>query len=105
MRDLFRRLYETAVRQRVAVCLGLGLLLFLPSLSSGFYIDDLWHQALLDARARGLDRSGLFDFSLKFWSLHSSLPGPGYLQAGSPYALTWFADPDLEIRFFRPVSA
>lgn len=105
MRDFFRRLYETALRQRVAVCLGLGLLLFLPSLSSGFYIDDLWHQALLDARTRGLDRSDAFDFSLKFWSLHASLPGPAYLQAGSPYALTWFADPDLEIRFFRPVSA
>jgi hypothetical protein len=105
MRDLFQKLYDAVLRQRVAVCLGLGLLLFLPSLSSGFYIDDLWHQALLDARARGLDRSGVFDFSLKFWSLHAPLPGPGYLQTGSPYALTWFADPDLEIRFFRPVSA
>jgi hypothetical protein len=105
MRDFFRRLYDAALRQRVAVCLGLGLLLFFPSLSSGFYIDDLWHQALLDARARGLDQSDLFDFSLKFWSLHAPLPGPGYLQAGSPYALTWFADSDLEIRFFRPVSA
>jgi hypothetical protein len=105
MRALFQKLYDAALRHRVAVCLGLGLLLFLPSLGSGFYIDDLWHQALLDARTRGLDRSDLFDFSLKFWSLHAPLPGPGYLQAGSPYALTWFADPDLEIRFFRPVSA
>lgn len=104
MRGLFQKLYDAALRQRVAVCLGLGLLLFLPSLRSGFYIDDLWHQALLDARARGLDRSDAFDFSLKLWSLHASLPGPAYLQAGSPYALTWFADPDLEIRFFRPVS-
>ncbi len=105
MRDLFQKLYDVALRQRVAVCLGLGLLLFLPSLRSGFYIDDLWHQALLDARTRGLDQSDAFAFSLKFWSLHASLPGPAFLQAGSPYALTWFADPDLEIRFFRPVSA
>jgi hypothetical protein len=105
MRDLFQKLYDAALRHRVAICLGLGLLLFLPSLNSGFYIDDLWHQALLDARARGVDRSDTFDFCLKFWSLHGSLPGPGYLQTGSPYALTWFADPDLEINFFRPVSA
>jgi hypothetical protein len=104
MRDLFRKLYDAALRQRVAVCLGLGLLLFLPSLSSGFYIDDLWHQALLDARASGLDRSAPLEFYLKFWSLHATLPGPGYFQAGSPYALAWFADPDLEIHFFRPVS-
>lgn len=104
MRDLFQKLYDAALRRRVAVCLGLGLLLFLPTLRSGFYIDDLWHQALLDARARGLDRSGALDFSLKFWSLHAPLPGPAYLQTGSPYSLTWFADPDLEIRFFRPVS-
>lgn len=105
MRGLFQKLYDAVLRQRVAVCLGLGLLLFLPSLRSGFYIDDLWHQALLDARARGLDRSAPFDFSLKFWSLHAQLPGPAYLQTGSPYALPWFAAPDLEIRFFRPVSA
>jgi hypothetical protein len=105
MRDFFRRLYEATLRQRIAVCLGLGLLLFLPSLNSGFYIDDLWHQALLEAQARGPDRSGPFDFYLDLWALHATLPGPGYLQTGSPYALTWFADPDLEIRFFRPVSA
>ncbi|HEX3129576.1 MAG TPA: hypothetical protein VH394_19720 [Thermoanaerobaculia bacterium] len=105
MRALLQKLYDAALRRRVAVCLALGLLLFLPSLRSGFYIDDLWHQALLDARARGLDRSDLLDFSLKFWSLHAPLPGPAYLQDGSPYALTWFADWDLEIRFFRPVSA
>jgi hypothetical protein len=94
MRDLLRKLYNAALRQRVAVCLGLGLLLFLPSLSSGFYIDDLWHQALLD-------RSGTLDL----WSLDTTLPGRGYLEAGSPYTLAWFADRGLEIRFFRPVSA
>lgn len=105
MRALFQKLQEAALRHRVALCLALGFLLFSPTLRSGFYIDDLWHQALLDARARGIDRSGEIEFSLKLWSLHGSLPGPGYLQAGSPYALTWFADPDLEIRFFRPVSA
>lgn len=104
MRGLFQKLYDAALRRRVAVCLGLGFLLFLPTLRSGFYIDDLWHQALLDARARGLDQSDTLGFSLKFWSLHASLPGPAYLQTGSPYSLTWFADPDLEIRFFRPVS-
>lgn len=105
MRDLFRKLYDATLRQRVAVCLSLGLLLFVPSLSSGFYIDDLWHQALLEARALGLDPSDPVDFSLKFWSLNATIPGPGYLQTGSPYSLTWFADPDLDIRFFRPLSA
>ncbi len=101
MRDLLRRLYEACLRERVATCLGLGLLLFLPSLDAGFYLDDLWHQALLDARAGGLEESG----SLELWSLHTSLPGHDYLEAGSPYANTWFADPGLGIRFFRPVSA
>ncbi len=104
MRDLLRQLYELALRQRVAICLGLGLLLFVPTLSSGFYLDDFWHQALLDASMPGLSPRA-FDISRELWSWDASLPGSAYLQEGSPYTLTWFADPDLEIRFFRPLSA
>ncbi len=104
MRDLLRQLYDTVLRQRVAVCLGVGLLLFLPTLNSGFYLDDFWHQALLDASMPGLTPRA-FDISRELWSWDTTLPGSAYLQEGSPYKLTWFADPDLEVRFFRPLSA
>ena len=105
MANLLRRLYDAALRHRVAVCLGLGFLLLLPGLSAGFYLDDLWHQALLEAHEEGQDGRSTLDLCLGLWSWDTSLPGRSYLEAGSPYRLTWFADLDADVRFFRPLSA
>lgn len=105
MANLLRRLYDAALRHRMAVCLGLGFLLLLPGLSAGFYLDDLWHQALLEAHEEGQDGRSTLDLCLGLWSWDTSLPGRSYLEAGSPYRLTWFADLDVDVRFFRPLSA
>ncbi|HVG08194.1 MAG TPA: hypothetical protein VNM67_10845 [Thermoanaerobaculia bacterium] len=105
MATFLRRLYDAVLRHRVAICLSLGLLLLLPSLSGGFYFDDLWHQALLDAHARGQDGGSTLELCLDLWSWDTGLPGRSYLRIGSPYLLTWFADLDLSVRWFRPLTA
>lgn len=108
MSNLLRRVYRAALRHYALVCLSLGLLLFLPSLRVGFYADDLWQQALLDYHARGSDRRSTFELCRDLWSWDAGVQdpeAPPYLRAGSPYALTWFADPELRVRFFRPLSA
>lgn len=105
MANFLRRLYDAVLRHRVAVCLSLGLLLLLPSLSAGFYFDDLWQQSLLDAHARGLDGKSTLELCLDLWSWDTGLPGRSYLRIGAPYMLTWFADLDLSVRFFRPLTA
>ncbi len=104
MATFLRRLYDAVLRHRVAVCLSLGLLLLLPSLSGGFYLDDLWHQALLDAHARGTDGKSTLELCLDLWSWDTGLPGRSYLQT-APYMLAWFADLDLSVHFFRPLTA
>lgn len=105
MANFLRRLYDAVLRHRVAVCLSLGLLLLLPSLSAGFYFDDLWQQALLDEHARGTDGRSTLDLCLDLWSWDTGLPHRSYLEIGAPYLLTWFADLDLRVRFFRPLTA
>lgn len=105
--SLFRRISQALLRHRVLLCLGLALVIFLPVLRGGFAADDLWHQALLDRRERGEDTRSTFDFCLDFWSW-TARPAPvggTFLRSGSPYALTWFAQPETRIRFFRPFSA
>lgn len=107
MVPILRRLYRAALCHYILVCLALACLLYLPSLGVGFYADDLWHQTLLDVHARGADRRDDLELCLDLWSLDAGLPapsGPGYLRAGSPYALPWFRDPDLKLRFFRPLT-
>ncbi|HWN45692.1 MAG TPA: hypothetical protein VNW71_25940 [Thermoanaerobaculia bacterium] len=105
MATFLRRLYDAVLRHRVAVCLSLGLLLLLPALSGGFYFDDLWHQALLDAHARGQDGESTLELCLDLWSWNTGLPDRSYLRIGAPYLLTWFADLDLSVRWFRPLTA
>lgn len=105
MANLLRRLYDAALRHRVPLCLGLGFLLLLPALSGGFYLEDLWHQALLDAHVRGADGRSTLDFCLSLWSWDTSLPHRSYLRGGSPYLLPWFADLDVDVRFLRPLTA
>lgn len=103
MVNLFRRVYAFGLRHRVGVCLVLALLFLLPTLYGGFYLEDFWHQALLDAHGRGLDRSNLLDFSAKLWSWDAEQPGS--LGEASPFARAWFADPEVRARFFRPLTA
>ena len=105
MANFLRRLYDAVLRHRVAVCLSLGLLLLLPSLSAGFYFDDLWQQALLDEHARGMDGRSTFELCRDLWSWDTGLPHRSYLEIGAPYLLTWFADLDLSVRFFRPLTS
>ena len=105
MATILRRLYDAALRHRVALCLSLGLLLLLPGLNAGFYLDDLWQQALLDAHARGLDQRSGLEVALGLWSWDTGLPDRSYLQTGAPYMAAWFSDLDLSVRFFRPLSS
>lgn len=108
MGNLFRRVHAFGLRHRVGVCLVLAFLFLFPTLYGGFYLEDFWHQALLDAHARGLDRSGLLDFSQKLWSWEAERPGEtglGKLGEASPFARVWFAHPDARVRLFRPLTA
>lgn len=98
MESPLRRLYELGLRHRVGVCLVLAFLFLSPTLYGGFYLEDFWHQALLDARARGADDSGLLDFSRKLWSWEAEQPE-------GPFARLWFAHPEARLRLFRPVAA
>lgn len=105
MATILRRLFDAALRHRVAICLGLGLLLLLPGLSAGFYLDDLWQQALLDSHAHGLDERSEMELALGLWSWDTGLTERTYLETGAPYMAAWFSDLDLSVRFFRPLSA
>lgn len=100
MANSLRLVYDFALRHRVGICLVVAFLFILPTVYGGFYLEDFWHQALLDAHGRGLDRSNLLDFSRKLWSWEAEQPG-----AASPFARAWFADPEVRVRFFRPLSA
>ena len=80
---------------RLAVLLA--IVLTLPSLGNGMFIDDYFHRA----RAQGLDliprsRLDLFNFCTGKENLRI------LMELG---ILPWFASPDLKLAFFRPLTA
>jgi len=81
----------------IALCLGLAVLVSLPGLWMGPFLDDYFHAAILDKVAPFGGPLSLFDFAPgdreALWPLVSKGPFP------------WFTLPELRIRFFRPLSS
>lgn len=105
MESSLRRLYDFGLRHRVGVCLVLAFLFLFPTLYGGFYLEDFWHQALLDAHARDRDGSGFLDLSGKLWSWEAEPSGEATLGDTHPLARVWLAHPEARVRLFRPVAA
>lgn len=85
----------------IAALLGLALWANLPALAQGFYTDDFVLLAALAGEAGVTGRTGscldLFDFA----------SGPGPVLAGRVEhgAYPWWTDPELSLRFGRPLAA
>jgi hypothetical protein len=75
-----------------------AVLASLPSLMVGFSSDDLSQRLMLEGRAPGYTGGwlGLYDFT------PPSLPPSVRIEEG---LLPWFTDPELKLRFFRPLSS
>ncbi len=75
-----------------------AVLASLPSLLVGFSSDDLSQRLMLEGRAPGYTGGwlGLYDFT------PPNLPPSVRMEEG---LLPWFTDPELELRFFRPLSS
>lgn len=84
-------------RRVVVLCLGLAVLVSLPGLWMGPFLDDYFHAAILKKIAPFGGPLSLFDFAPgdrdALWPLLSKGPFP------------WFTLPELRIRFFRPLSS
>lgn len=78
--------------------LAAATLLSLPALSSGFFNDDFIHRLALSSVADGYRRGPftLYDF------LRDGRENAALVNAG---LLPWFTDPELTVRFFRPLSS
>jgi hypothetical protein len=85
--------------QRTLVwALAASLLAGIPSLFVGFSNDDLAQRLILEGKAPGhpQDVFSLYDFT------PPSLPTPALIEQGY---FPWFTAPELELRFFRPLSS
>ncbi len=82
------------------LCMGLALLLGLPSIGLGISADDLLQRlVLLDQWPFGEGSDPLFD-------LFSFMPGTtdGLVHERAMGLLPWWADPEISATFFRPIS-
>ncbi|MFZ5895492.1 MAG: hypothetical protein ACOY0T_30830 [Myxococcota bacterium] len=75
-----------------------GAAVSIPVLFVGFSNDDLVHRLALDGQVAGFEPGwlGLYDFT------PPSLPTSKMIERGM---LPWFTNPELSLRFFRPISS
>lgn len=84
-------------RRALAATVALGVLLGLSTLHVGFYTDDYTFLAFLETPGpKHPSTFGLYDFS-------HGLADTQLLTARGPFP--WWTDPDLNLRFFRPISS
>ena len=82
-------------RLPVAWIILLGVVLHLPSLGIGFYVDDYLHQLVLRGEAP-MHPLALYDFGeLADWTDRE----------GDVGSFPWWSTPDWKARFFRPLSS
>jgi hypothetical protein len=72
------------------------LLASLPCLFVGFSHDDLTHRLMLEGKVPGFHWYGLYDFT------PPAAPASRQIQLGS---LPWFTNPEISLRFLRPVTS
>jgi hypothetical protein len=87
-----------AGQRALAWALAASLLASIPSLFVGLSSDDLSQRLILEGNAPGYPKSvfGLYDFT------PPHLSAPVLIERGY---LPWFTGPELELRFFRPLSS
>ena len=85
-------------RRLALLAFAVGLLLYLPSLGSGFYLDDYILLTLVDQGS---------PFQSSPWDLFSFTRGDLEVNAAMRAfgALPWWSAPDLQLAFFRPLSS
>jgi hypothetical protein len=90
---------ERASSRRVGLAsLGVAFLASIPGWFIGFSSDDLSHRLLLEGALPGyrVGWLGLYDFT------SPSMPTPTLIERG---LLPWFTQPELSLRFLRPISS
>ena len=86
-------------RHAERVALGAALLLMLPGLGGGLLADDLVHRVMLD---HGQELPGFERHPLDLFHFY----GPEHQQRlRDDGHMSWWADPEATLRFFRPLSA
>ncbi len=76
---------------------ALAVLLYLPSLGSGFYIDDFYHQALMDGAASVPPQP--------WWRLYTFAEGDTDRLSGTQGdVVPWWAAPGFRLDFLRPLG-
>ncbi len=99
---LLKRLCQWIARRRYpAVLIGLGLLLALPSLGTGVQLDDFV------IRAAVLERELIEGVPRSCWEPFTFVDGdPQHTHAAMDHGLMpWWADPELRLAFWRPLTA
>ncbi len=81
---------------RLALLLVIGALIFFPALRSPFLLDDYLHASMIDGTFPG--KRGVFDL----YDFINAADRPVLAERGM---ITWWSDPNLEIRFFRPLAS
>lgn len=73
-----------------------AVVVHLPALGTGYILDDFLHASMLDGRFPG-DRAG--------WDLYNFVDASNREVMQAMGLLPWWTHPDLQIRFFRPLSS
>lgn len=93
---MIRTRRDSLARAALGALLGLGLLVFWPTLRARFYFDDHFHVAMLAGRWP-TPRS-----PLDLYHFVGDGDCAGLLERG---VLPWWSSPDLRVRFLRPLSS
>lgn len=91
-------LQQASARSIALASLGAAALASIPAWFSGFSSDDLSHRLLLEGALPGYQVGwlDLYDFT------SPSMPTPALIERG---LLPWFTQPELSLRFLRPISS
>lgn len=79
-----------------ALLVILAFVVHLPAITTEFILDDYLHEAMLEGRFPG-DRAS--------WDLYNFVDDGNREALAATGLLPWWAHPELQIRFFRPLSA
>jgi hypothetical protein len=78
------------------VILIAGVLVFSPAIFSPFLLDDYWHEAMIQ---------GTFPSPRSAFNLYDFMGPDDHAVLLERGVLPWWSDPDLKVRFFRPLTS
>lgn len=84
-------------RKGFAILIGVAALIALPTLLTGFFLDDYAHLMALDGRNPVAGP----------WNIYRFAPGDPekMMEVINPGPFPWFTDPTLKVEFFRPLAS